>query len=344
MIKKVLGKKIMTYIVFCFGEALLAGCAYSHSYPQSMATVNSRGEACIVSKPTEEALPHFWFRESGKYCFIHSYSCSKAPYALSITGENPPPCDQMVGVSVDNVDIDLMGNTLKSYDVISAYKNKNSIRNGEIKGLIKMGAYNGIDHIGPGYKVLDEPFWHTDNNLPAGVSLKDWLALNPRREKNVAYINRSIPPIEINALIENIHLQGGQRDLQLAGSGNVVRNSHFEFSIKYDKTKDPASVLPEYGALQYGPRAVIENNTFDVYVDNDDGAIPTYVMYLQNAAGSIVRGNTIRIHGSKKNTIAIGLSMSKDVLIEDNVIENAGMPIEVSGDSSATQRNNRIKQ
>ena len=124
----------------------------------------------------------------------------------------------------------------------------------------------------------------------------------------------------------------------MVGAGNVLRNSTIEVD------SDTAVYL-------YGPGSVVEGNTFIIHSSKQypyPAKLPA-ALKLRDADGAVIRNNRFVVKGglfgifSGKADVAINLIESRDVLIENNVIEGANGLVRTDAASTATERGNELK-
>lgn len=136
---------------------------------------------------------------------------------------------------------------------------------------------------------------------------------------------------------ENLQIQSGGRAIVMAGSDNVVRNNTIE-------------VDGRTAVYLYGPRSLVEGNTFIVHMDPRDKAPLPAILKLRDADGSIIRNNRFIVKRGRlfRKTAAepqagINLLESRDVLIEGNVFEDVALPVRKDAASTATERGNALQ-
>jgi len=125
-------------------------------------------------------------------------------------------------------------------------------------------------------------------------------------------------------LIEKVSIHAGGRGIEMGGGGNVLRDSVIEVDSRV-------------AVFQFGPHAVIENNTFIVHGKGDKTPFDA-VLKLRDADGAIVRNNTFIFEGGflASAPAAINLLDSKDVLVEGNTFKGFEQKVRVNGDSTYT--------
>ncbi|WP_289241313.1 right-handed parallel beta-helix repeat-containing protein, partial [Delftia sp.] len=120
---------------------------------------------------------------------------------------------------------------------------------------------------------------------------------------------------------ENLQIKSGGRAIIMAGSDNVVRNNTIE-------------VDGRTAVYLYGPRSLVEGNTFIVHMDPRDKAPLPAILKLRDADGSIIRNNRFIVKRSglfrkkKRNPRPASTCWSpKGVVIEGNVFEQVALPV-----------------
>ena len=135
---------------------------------------------------------------------------------------------------------------------------------------------------------------------------------------------------------ENLQIQSGGRAIVMAGSDNIVRNNTIE-------------VDGRTAVYMYGPRSLVEGNTFIVHMDPRDKASLPAILKLRDADGSIIRNNRFIVkyrRGVQKQETepqaGINLLESRNVMIEGNVFELVDLPVRKDEVSTTTQRDNTL--
>ncbi|WP_244388030.1 right-handed parallel beta-helix repeat-containing protein [Delftia lacustris] len=136
---------------------------------------------------------------------------------------------------------------------------------------------------------------------------------------------------------ENLQIKSGGRAIIMAGSDNVVRNNTIE-------------VDGRTAVYLYGPRSLVEGNTFIVHMDLRDKAPLPAILKLRDADGSIIRNNRFIVKRSglfrkkeEEPQAGINLLESKDVVIEGNVFEEITLPVRKDAASTTTESGNISK-
>lgn len=136
---------------------------------------------------------------------------------------------------------------------------------------------------------------------------------------------------------ENLQINSGGRAIIMAGSDNVVRNNSIE-------------VDGRTAVYLYGPRSLVEGNTFIVHMDPRDKAPLPAILKLRDADGSIIRNNRFIVKrrglfGKQEEVPQAGINLleSRDVVIEGNVFEQVALPIRKDAASTTLERGNTLQ-
>jgi len=129
-----------------------------------------------------------------------------------------------------------------------------------------------------------------------------------------------------NYLIDRVTIRSGWSGVYMGGGNNTLRNSVIE-------------VDGRIGVYQFGPGAIIENNTIIIHGKGDRTEFDA-ALKLRDAHGTVVRNNKFIFRGGlfTKATAAINLLDSKDVVIEGNTFEGFDQVVRVNGDSTHVVR------
>ena len=134
-------------------------------------------------------------------------------------------------------------------------------------------------------------------------------------------------------VVENLEIYSGGRGVIMSGADNVLRNN----VINVDS---PTAVY------MYGPRPVIEGNTFIIKLDPKNGAPLPAVIKLRDAHGAIIRNNHFVIKRSffdkpdNGEHFAVNLLESKDVVIQDNQIHDELLLVRKDAASNTVETGN----
>lgn len=253
--------------------------------------------------------------EPGKYCFAQDEVATCAPEILR--WENN--CTSLtVSINSDNVVLDLQGHTLEGIHTGVAILGRGrniSILNGTLRGehvQIRLNAHKSAvaAHMAmPKYDLRSQ-------QDPEKLNVVD------ASKADVLYVDLDKPPQVTKFRIEDLRIESDVANtVLLSGSQNVVRGNHISTAMKrVPATKTEGQLYlsePQVAILNYGPASVVEYNSISVRVSGQE-AIPAYVVYLRNAAESIIRSNSIQVSGDRRNVVAIGLRDSEDVVIYNN--------------------------
>ena len=268
---------------------------------------------------------------AGRHCVIHDFVQRKARDWIEGGVERGYPRDSILNFNrIDKSDLDLRGHLIsgKPFENTRGIGISGSehfhlrVHNGKIETPGKWGV--GID-MAPyiqGRQRLKEMTEDRQAIKEIGYSRK------------FAGIWDYSPPTFYTA--ENLQIQSGGRAIIMAGSDNVVRNNTIE-------------VDGRTAVYLYGPRSLVEGNTFIVHMDPRDKAPLPAILKLRDADGSIIRNNRFIVKRSglfrKKEEVpqaGINLLESKDVLIEGNVFEQVDLQVRKDEASTVTQRDGAL--
>lgn len=179
-----------------------------------------------------------------------------------------------------------------------------------------MGARNRIEKLEEDFPVIENSRWNIEtqkfNKIPWDY----------------------FPPTFYTA--ENLQIKSGGRAIIMAGSDNVVRNNTIE-------------VDGRTAVYLYGPRSLVEGNTFIVHMDPRDKAPLPAILKLRDADGSIIRNNRFIVKRSglfrkkeEEPQAGINLLESKGVVIEGNVFEQIAVPVRKDAASTTTEYGNAV--
>lgn len=262
-------------------------------------------------------FPKMFVTEPGKYCVDRDYTIDLRGCIHNCGG-------QFIDIRANEVEIDLRGHTLtmigRSYGGIQAVGSDITIRNGRIKG----SGWGVVFDAGP------------PAELPPGAYVAH--AYDIAYERHLVYTNTIYG--KGGARIENMIIETDREPIAAAGTnvaviGNTIRAGFL-------KDKDPAQpgvprkfIATEPAAMIsiYGPNTVVEGNTIE-QTNRTGGRISTYSVLLRDAKGAVVRNNRIRNSGSSRNTAAVGLIDSADVVLEGNTFVNIQTPVAAIGPGS----------
>ena len=136
---------------------------------------------------------------------------------------------------------------------------------------------------------------------------------------------------------ENLHIKSGGRGIIMVGADNVVRNNVIEVDSKV-------------AVYLYGPRPIIEGNTFIVRLSEKDTTTLPAILKLRDADGAIIRNNKFIVKPDVlpwktpgKAEAAINLLTSKNVLIENNTVMDTRQLLRKDEASTAEERGNVLQ-
>ncbi len=141
-----------------------------------------------------------------------------------------------------------------------------------------------------------------------------------------------------NFVVENLRVESGGRGIAMSGSNNIVRNSVID-------------VGSETAIYMYGPGTVIEGNTIILHMNSKMKASLPAAIKLLDGHGAIIRNNRILVKGGlsgerfewQKVEAAINLLNSTNVLIENNVVDDARVLVRKDAISTALIRGNVLR-
>ncbi len=320
--------------------------------------VSWRGAPSLIKPGAYAGRPTIHIRKPGKYCLDRDYYSICYPAGLlwehSCSGVG-------ISISANDVGLDLRGHTVTARGTgagIHGRGERITIRNGVMKGAsigialdvnVKFGVKGA--YAMPHIELRSQEELHRRAE-PRKKDPQAFAHLAYEFDPNVRYVNLDAPIPESGFLIENMVLEDDGTEsvndaiVSLSGAGNIIRNLKLRFgainALKPDGTPihaDAHAGNPRVGILNYGPRAVVENNEIIQDTDNKE-RVPAYAIYLRNAADSLVRNNRLDIRGTQKKTIAIGLRDSKNVRVEKNRVRGGETFIERSEGAYALEAGN----
>ena len=277
-----------------------------------------------------------YVKGSGRYCVMHDFVQRNIKDLIDGRNRGSPGQNGVLSFFKEskNLDLDLRGHLISSapfedsFGVYAPYKNMNDLRvyNGTIvtPGLRGVGVFMA-SHRTFGYSGILPEDESPMRKIEYLKSIKEWEYSDPWDYK---------PLTRYTA--ENLVIKSGGRGVVMAGADNVLRNNTIE-------------VDGHTAVYMYGPRPIIEGNTFIVHLDSRDKAVLPAMLKLRDADGAIIRNNRFIVHANlstglfrDKSEAAINLLKSKDVVIENNMIEDTRMLVRQDAFSSTIERNNQI--
>jgi parallel beta helix pectate lyase-like protein len=303
-----------------------------------------QAEECI-SLSQNDVLPKnnvIVINSSGNYCISGDIKLTERSY-LNHGWELMYDSPTNIALHASNLEINLKQNMLYSNSIhakaaqgISIFRKNNIIiKDGRIES-------KSIKAIGVMYNILG---YISLKKIDEFKKIRTCYLDNPSCE-DISYLNSidKLPPQyqDAHITIDNMNIFATYRGVQLADNHNTIRNSTIEVD---DNT----------AIYLMGQYPIIENNTIIIH-SNKNGDTETQKKYniqikdgaikLRDAKGGIIRNNRIIYKGgvfSVKAPAAINLLDSKDVLIEGNTIEGFDKLVRENGDTSYTEKNNKIR-
>lgn len=307
----------------------------------------SMAEECIELgvKERSEKYGSYGIREEGKYCVTADVTVNERSY-LNHGWRFIYESSAAMGINASDVEIDLQSHNLTSKASksnaphgVSIFQHQNNIRikNGTLRVIGKQGV--GVIHNPSGSSYITIP------SKTKGFK-KEYCDVYEQYCEDISYIDGpdKLPPKyqDAHITIDNMNIFATYRGVQVADNHNTIRNSTIE-------------VDDNNAIYLMGKYPVIENNTIIIH-SNKNGDTETQKKYniqikdgaikLRDAQGGIIRNNRIiykaGLSGGKA-PVAINLLDSKDVIIEGNTIEGFDKLVRENGDTSYTEKNNKIR-
>lgn len=310
------------------GRMILASCLLFQTLDSTAA------EATCVSLPVTDGA-HYGYRgyidAPGNYCLQRDLSATRL-FDIHAGGWKSFGSEGLISISIPfgskgiqprgkgTYTIDLQGHRLAAEpDEMVGIENRSgglgvTIRNGRIEMARGSRLNKGI--LLQRYERTPTVKWQQE----CAVGLKKCEDVPTPRDAN----GRAPTYANSDYLIEKVSIHAGGRGIEMGGGGNVLRDSVIEVDSRV-------------AVFQFGPHAVIENNTFIVHGKGDKTPFDA-VLKLRDADGAIVRNNTFIFEGGflASTPAAINLLDSKDVLIEGNTFKGFEQKVRVNGDSTYT--------
>lgn len=270
---------------------------------------NSAANECVVLQWDKKGYnkPYLPIRSPGKYCIDQDYQFDCYPWSHGCGGN-------FIDIRSNDVDVDFRGHTVsvsgtRAYTAVWGFGKNIRIHNGTIKGL---GVGISLRHRDGGAKspVYAYPANPVETSPTFGIT---------------------------SFYVEDMIFNDVQRPILLSGSGNIIRHNNITVALKNpggDDSKSSEEEESRVALLNYGPKALIENNK--IIQQMDGMRLPTYSIYVRHSNNSVIKNNQIRIDGSE-HAVAIGLSASRGVVIEQNKIFGAQTSVERTSESSASE-------
>jgi Right handed beta helix region len=271
-------------------------------------------------------------RSPGNWCVVHDFVQRKRIDRINGSTVGSPGVNGVLSFfEYSNVDIDLRAH------LISAEPFDNAVGVFSIKVKNKVLRVHNGRIVTPGLKavgVFMAPNVDIDfgaNRPPEDDALLVTTGWNLEAKKFNTIPWNYQPPTRYTA--ENLTIHSGGRGIVMSGADNVIRNNTIEVDGKV-------------AVYMYGPRPVIEGNTFIVHLDSKDQTTLPAILKLRDADGAIIRNNRFVVRAgpfSAKAEAAINLLMSKNVVIENNTVEDTAVLVRKDEVSSTVERGNQVK-
>lgn len=265
--------------------------------------------SCQIIKwdPKGTVRPSMSISRPGRYCLDRDYEVRCSIFSHGCGGE-------LVDIRADNVDLDMRGHSVtatgtRAYGGVSGFGKNIRVHHGKFKG-VGIGVY------------LHQP----DSQAKPPIYAVPAYPIDP----DAKFLNTGLV-VEENEFV-NVEIA-----VMLTGSGNRIINNRIQTALKNDvdhsgHSESASGAEPNVSIVSYGPNLTFTGNTIEQRTDNR--GIPAYTLYLRNADDALVANNRIRIIGSTEKTIAIGLSNSRAVLLQNNTIQGAETWVELDPASS----------
>lgn len=271
---------------------------------------------------------------SGRHCVVHDFIQRKRIDSINGKDRGSPKYEGVLSfLEGCNVDVDLRGHLISG----APYEDTVGIANFNAK-LQSLRVHHGkITSPGKfGVGIFMAPYKFPPNGLGS---------LRPEDQppmRNVKYISDqegfkysdpwNCQPIT-HYTAENLQINAGWRGIIMSGADNVVRNNFIE-------------VDGQTAIYLYGPHPIIEGNTFIVHLDKRDQAPLPAILKLLDADGAIIRNNRFIVQGrgnAYKAEAAINLLASKDVMIENNSVNDVRLLVRKDEVSTVIEKDNVLK-
>lgn len=323
----------------------------------------SIAEGCIELgvKEQDKEYQGYGIKSTGSYCITADVSVNERSH-LNHGWELIYESSGAMGVNASNVEVDLQQHTMTSKasrakqptgaGIFSNQKNI-LIHNGALRVTGKRGI--GVIRNPSGYpyiKIFDKNAKSTTCDMYS-ASCED-----------ISYLEGpdKLPPKyqDANITLDNMNIFATYRGVVLADNHNVIRNSTIEVDGhtaiylmgQYPIIENNTIIIHGRGAGEFYQEAGRSETTEEdgkrvsKIIEGKKTNILSAPIKLRDAQGGIIRNNRIIYKGglfSGKAPVAINLLDSKDVLIEDNIIEGFDNLVRENGDTSHNEKNNTIK-
>lgn len=286
-------------------------CGWSHAGDLSSEAQN--GGQCSVLKwnRTATVKPTMRISEPGRYCLDQDYEISCSVFEHGCAGK-------LIDIRADNVDVDMRGHTVTATGT---------------------RAYGGVWGAGKNIRIHHGTF--------KGVGIAVQLRQPGSMAKDPLYAVPAYPVQpddkfqDTGLVVEEVDFVDVVKAIVLSGAGNHVLNNRIKTTLKNKvggsgQSSQGSEAEPKVSIVSYGPNLIFKGNT--VVQKTDNNGISAYVLYLRNADNAVIADNRIRVAGSTDKTVGIGLSNSRNVSLQNNVIEGAEVKVELDAASSELSR------
>jgi hypothetical protein len=268
----------------------------------------------------------------GDWCVVHDFVQRKRIDRINGSTVGSPGVNGVLNFfQSSNADIDLRNHLISS----EPFDNAIGVDGGQVKNT-NLRVHNGRI-VTPGLKAVSvfmAPNIYMDfgaNRAPEDEAplVKTGWNLEAKKFNTIPWNYQ--PPTRYTA--ENLTIRSGGRGIVMSGADNVIRNNTIEVDGKV-------------AVYMYGPRPVIEGNTFIVHLDSKDQTTLPAILKLRDADGAIIRNNRFVVSAgpfSAKAEAAINLLMSKNVVIENNTVEDTAVLVRKDEASTTVERGNQMK-
>jgi hypothetical protein len=276
------------------------------------AALSQADGSCQILKwdPKATVRPAMLISSPGKYCLDRDYEVSCSMFEHGCGGE-------VITIRADNVDLDMRGHVVtatgtRAYSGVSGFGKNIRVHHGKFKG-VGLGVYleqAGSQAKAPIYAVPAYPV-----------------------EKAAKFLITTL-------VVEEIDFVDVETAIMLSGSGNRIINNRIQTVLKNKVDRNSHSehasqMESQVSIASYGPNLTFSGNTIVQRTDNR--GVAAYTLYLRNADNALVADNRIRVTGSADKTVAIGLSNSRAVRLQNNTIQGAETKVEPDALSSESR-------
>lgn len=295
------------FLVFYF-MAIACGAVEADNSSDNATAAGS----CEVLKwdPKGTVQPSMKISRPGRYCLDQDYKVSCSVFEHGCSGD-------LITIRADNVDVDMRGHTVTASGT---------------------RAFRGVWGSGKNIRIHHGTF--------KGVGLAVFLKQPGTGAESPMYVNPAYPVesdakfIDTGLVVEDVDFVDVRRAIMLSGSGNRIINNRIQTVLKNEvdhngHSESDSQMESQVSIASYGPNLTFTGNTIVQRTDNR--GIPGYTLYLRNADNAQVAENRIRVTGSTDKTIAIGLSNSRAVRLQNNTIQGAETEVELDTASSQSR-------